>query len=295
MRGTLAVRERWIDCPRTMAPRWIVYLDLDGTLFSSQLTVSERTRITLRAAEPFADIVLASGRPAASCLRIASDLLDAPRVVIASNGGAVVDCRTLEVLGAASFQRDAAAAVAALARSSGMALCVYHPLHWYANENDSRVLQEVSRSGSMPTLVPLVEEHLSGAVKLLLIGNPVEVQHLCSTVEDIGAITAFRTYPEYLEVMPADYNKATAARIARDFLDREDGTLTMAVGDGFGDLPLFNFVDQAVAVANAPEVVRRAATFIAPTNDDDGAAVAVEAIVLGINTSMAALFEANHQ
>jgi len=274
-----------------MQARWIVYLDLDGTLFSSRLTVSKRTRATLHKAESIAEIVLTSGRPAASCLRIASKLLDTPRVVIASNGGVVVNCRTMDVLGAASFQPGAAAAVAALARTSGMTLCVYHPRQWYANENDAQVLQEVSRSGSRPTLVPEVEAHLEGAVKLLLIGPPELVQRLCPAVESLGAVTAFSTYPEYLEVMPAGFNKATAARIAQDFLDIE-GARTMAVGDGIGDLPLFGVVDHSVAVSNAPEVVRRAATYIAPTNDDDGAAVAVEAIVLGLKKSKAALQKA---
>src|ERR1044071_4896561 len=259
-----------------MASRWIVFLDVDGTLFGSRLTCSERTRQTLRAAEATADIVLASGRPAASCLRIARELLDSPRIVIASNGGAVVDCQTHDVLGAAHFETGSAAAVVALARSAGLAVCVYHPLQWFASEDDARTLQEVSRSGSLPTLVVAVEDYLDLAVKLLLIGNPLDVQRLRPVVEDLGAITAFETYPEYLEVMPASCDKAAAAQIARNVLAGDDGCRTMAVGDGFGDLSLFKFVDEAVAVANAPSVVQQSAGYIAPSNDDDGAAVAIE-------------------
>lgn len=281
------------DRPETMTPHWIVYLDLDGTLLNSRLAVSGRARAALRAAELSADIVLASGRPAASCMRIASDLLDPPRVVIASNGGTVVDCESRRLLQVASFQPGTAAAVASIARSAGVALCVYQPLQWYVTENDARVLQEVGRSRSEPTLVPELEKYLDDAIKLMLIGHPDVVQRLRPTVESLRGVTAFTTYPEYLEVMPAAFDKATAARVARDFLAGEDGARTIAVGDGVADLPLFAFVDYAVAVGNAPKFVQREAAYVAPSNDDDGAALAVEAIVLGLEESWAALSETN--
>jgi Cof subfamily protein (haloacid dehalogenase superfamily) len=268
---------------------WIVYVDLDGTLLTSELTVTDRTRATLKSAELFAHIVLTSGRPASSCLKAASDLLNSPSVVIASNGGAVVDCRSGRVLAATTFQDGAAAAVADLARAAGLALCVYHPLNWYANESDSRMLQEVSRSRSVPTWVPTVEDYLYSAVKLLLIGRPEALRELGPAIERLNAVTAFSTYPEYLEVMPVNSDKAAAALVVRDYLDGQCGRRTIAIGDGPGDLPLFRFADESVAVANASAVVQRAATYIAPTNDNDGAAIAIEAIVLGNPASMLSL------
>jgi Cof subfamily protein (haloacid dehalogenase superfamily) len=272
-----------------MTPRWIVYVDLDGTLLNSRFTVSDRARAAFSAAELFAHVVLASGRPVASCMRIASDLLQTPRVVIALNGGTVVDCETLRFLQVARFQPGIAAAVASVACSASVALCVHHPLRWYVSENDATLVREVARSGSEPTVVRRLEEYLDQAVKLMLIGHPDVIRGLRPTIESVGAVTAFTTYPEYLEVMPATFNKGTGARVARDFLCGEGGVHTVAVGDGVADLPLFAFADEAVAMGNAPEEVQRAAAYVAPSNDDDGAALAIEAIVLGNDDSRALL------
>ena len=263
-----------------MSPHWIAFLDVDGTFLNSKLEVSERTRAALRAAEPTADIVLASGRPAQSCMNIAADLLNNPRVVIASNGGTVIECGTRRLVQVGNFPPGAAAKVAAIARSTGASLCVYHALKWYALENDANILKEIRRAKSMPTLVPNLEEYLEGAVKLMVIGKPEVVKCLCPTIQTFPDLTAFVSYPEYLEIMPAAFNKATAERVVCDMFGTPHGVRTLAVGDGVGDLPLFRFVDHAVAMANASPTIQKEAVYVAPSNDEDGVAHAIEAFLL---------------
>lgn len=275
----------------TPSTRWIAFLDLDGTLFNSRLEISERTRATLRAAERTADIVLASGRPATICMSIAADLLMNPRVVIASNGGTIIECGTNRLLQVASFPSGTPSRIAAIASSAKVGLCVYHPLQWYAVEKDAEILIEIKRSESRPTFVPKLEEYLENAVKLMLVGQPEVVRRLLPTIEALADVTAFITYPEYLEIMPATFNKATGARVARDMLGRTHDVCTMAVGDGVADLPLFRFVDHAVAMSNAPQSIQEEAAYVAPSNDENGAALAVEAFLLGIEESYNALLK----
>jgi hydroxymethylpyrimidine pyrophosphatase-like HAD family hydrolase len=125
----------------------------------------------------------------------------------------------------------------------------------------------------------------------MLVGTPEKLHGLRPAIRRLGSITALFTYPEYLEIMPSAFDKATAARVARSFLGSPQEVRTMAIGDGMADLPLFAVVDHAVAVANAPEDVKRAATVVAPSNDDDGAAIAIEALVLGREGPRASLWD----
>ena len=79
----------------------VLALDLDGTLTNDQKIVTPRTRAALDAAAAAGvTIVLASGRPTAGITPLANDLgLPAKGgCILAYNGGAIVDCKSGEVL-----------------------------------------------------------------------------------------------------------------------------------------------------------------------------------------------------
>lgn len=268
-----------------MDRRWIIYLDLDETLLTSRLAVSPRVRRVLRTLPPDVDVVLASGRPAASCTQLAEELLAQSRFVIASNGGTVIDCATGEPVHHLGFSPQTAEKVAALAETWPVALCVYHPTRWYALRQAAPI---ETRSGSQPIYVTALDEFYAGAIKILMVGDPDVIQCLQRVVSCTEGVTAFVSYPEYLEVMPATVSKATAAQFVESRL-RGPAVRRMAIGDGPGDIPLLIAADCSVAVANAVPEVKRAAHYIAPSNDDDGVAVAIDALVHGEPLAMAQL------
>lgn len=241
--------------------------------------------MVLRALPAEVDVVLASGRPAASCKQLAEELLLHPRFVIASNGGAVIDCATGEPVHQLGFSPQIAEEVAALAETWPVSLCVYHPARWYASRQAAPI---ETRSGSQPIYVTALDEFYAGAIKFLMVGNPDVIQCLQRVVSCMEGVTAFVSYPEYLEVMPATVSKATAAQFIESRL-RGPAVRRMAIGDGPGDIPLFMAANYSVAVANAVPEVKRAAHYIAPSNDDDGVAVAIDALVYGEPQAMAQL------
>jgi Cof subfamily protein (haloacid dehalogenase superfamily) len=261
-----------------MDTRWIIYLDLDGTLLNSQLQVSGRVRRALRDLPPDVEVVLASGRPAASCRRLAEELLADPLYLIASNGGAIIDCAKGKPIHHACFSEETVGTVAAFAESRPVTLCVYHPTQWYA---DGRGTALATRSGSKPTYVANLEEFYAGAVKLLMVGDPDVIRDLQPLVSATEGVTAFVSYPDYLEVMPAAVSKAAAAKLVASRLETGAPFREMAVGDGLGDVPLLQAVDCSVAVANAVPEAKRAAHYISPSNNDDGVAVTIDALVRG--------------
>ena len=50
----------------------------------------------------------------------------------------------------------------------------------------------------------------------------------------------------------------------------------MAIGDNLNDLPMFSRARISVAMSNAPNQVKRGATAVAPSNDDEGVAWALK-------------------
>ena len=58
-----------------------------------------------------------------------------------------------------------------------------------------------------------------------------------------------------------------------------DGADVVVFGDEINDLAMFDFAGRSVAVANAAHLVRAAATEVTASNDDDGVALVIEALL----------------
>ena len=54
----------------------------------------------------------------------------------------------------------------------------------------------------------------------------------------------------------------------------------MALGDQLNDLPMLRYAGLGVAMGNAPDTVKEAASFVTGSNREDGAAAAIEAFCL---------------
>lgn len=103
-------------------------------------------------------------------------------------------------------------------------------------------------------------------------------------------ITLHRTiYPEsdlsIVDILPAGCSKASAlSYLAR--LRGIDATEILAIGDNWNDVPMLRMAGQAVLMSNAPaDLIALAGASgwnIAPSNDEDGVAAAIEAVFAGI-------------
>jgi hydroxymethylpyrimidine pyrophosphatase-like HAD family hydrolase len=80
--------------------------------------------------------------------------------------------------------------------------------------------------------------------------------------------------PHYVVLTHPDADKATAlALVAADLgVAAEE---TVAMGDSESDLAMLRWAGLGIAMRNSPDVVRREALHIAPSNDEDGVAWAI--------------------
>ena len=86
--------------------------------------------------------------------------------------------------------------------------------------------------------------------------------------------------PDFIEVLPAGVSKGAALAALADELGLVPEQI-MALGDQYNDLEMIEYAGLGVAMANAPKPIRRRADHVAPGNDEDGVAWAIERFALG--------------
>jgi hydroxymethylpyrimidine pyrophosphatase-like HAD family hydrolase len=84
----------------------------------------------------------------------------------------------------------------------------------------------------------------------------------------------------FVNIMDAGVSKGAALRWLIDYLGLESSHV-MAVGDCEADRSMFAVALVSVAVANADEQTRSMARFVVPSNNEQGAAVALERFAAG--------------
>ena len=82
-----------------------------------------------------------------------------------------------------------------------------------------------------------------------------------------------------MEITPLGIEKASALRRLSEILGTTAGQM-MACGDGLNDIPMLKYAGLGVAMANAYEETKKAADYIAPSNEDDGVAEAIQNFIL---------------
>ena len=82
------------------------------------------------------------------------------------------------------------------------------------------------------------------------------------------------TNKQWLEIMPLEASKSNAIRQLQSMLDCEK---LIVFGDGPNDIDMFQIADESYAVANAHDELKKYATGIILSNDEDGVAKWLEA------------------
>lgn len=83
-----------------------------------------------------------------------------------------------------------------------------------------------------------------------------------------------------LEVLPKEFSKASGINYFQEQLEHE--VMTIGIGDGRNDIPMFNAVDYKIAMGNANDTLKSTADFITTKNDEDGIVNAIEHIIKNI-------------
>ena len=92
-------------------------------------------------------------------------------------------------------------------------------------------------------------------------------------------MNVFRSEPFFLELVPQGIDKARSLAVLLEEIGLSKDEM-IACGDGFNDLSMIQYAGLGVAMANAQEVVKKAADYITLSNEEDGVAAVVKKFFL---------------
>jgi Cof subfamily protein (haloacid dehalogenase superfamily) len=260
----------------------IVALDLDGTLLDSADRISEaNARAVRRAVASGVKVVLATSRWY-SLARKTADALELTEPLICHTGGLIRDPTNGHDLLHLRLDLDAARDVAAY--------CDAHRYRTFMTIDDLTYLRtnrQMDPAQLPPDVRPMPEiaPMLGAAPTALLTFGSEAVDDLLATFSERyeGVLNLCEgyseTFPRYLSISHAQADKGTGLMHVCELMgiDPQDA---LAMGDAPPDVAMFEVAGHSVAMANAPAHVRDLAESVAPRNDEDGVAWALEQFVL---------------
>jgi len=296
----------------------IIAIDMDGTLLGVEGKVSARNLAALRAADARGmEIVIATGRRHTYAMKVLRELeLTQSNALISSNGSII---RTIgaEMIHRRDMSVETARWLVAHLNDfrstmvftfdtvqpdgddTAMAMVCEHKDELHASigrwmDANSRYITCVPRLEDALESDAPIQAMLCGTIQRMREAEFVLSQH--PKIAGVGIepnsgteITIHRT--EYtdrdlsiVDILPVGCSKASAL----EHLSKLRGCTmddVMAIGDNWNDVPMLRAAGRAVVMANAPEYLKDIALAegweMAPSNEEDGVAVAIESALTG--------------
>ena len=252
----------------------LVATDLDGTLLNNQGEVSERSAAALRATQAAGlTVVLVTGRPVRMVVPMAEELGLHGHVICANGAG------TYRLPG--GEPEDLAGISPELLRRLIPRLRLDLPGVGFALEYGDVVLREVilrDDEGSVPDILTAVQER--PLLKLIVRAPGLDTHALNGRINALcaGELEASSSGASFSEVAAHGVNKGYALARLCGLLGVERGEV-LAFGDAHNDLPLLAQAGRAVAMGNAVPELKTATGEVTLSNDDDGVALVLEALL----------------
>ncbi len=243
--------------------------DLDGTLLCPDGTISPETKDFLCLLRKSSRITLATGRSLSSSWPYIKELAINDPVVL-YHGAVIFYPQGKSVLREARLPPESAKFALKVAAAFPVDVQLYRAVddpHIYV-ERLSPATLEFSQKENLPVrIVPELEKlAVERPLKILFIGAGEILEELREALKGIEA-TVVRSERNYLEVLPPGVSKGAGLAWLCEWLGVPLAKV-VAVGDQESDVFMFERVGLAVAMAHAPEPVRRKAKAVVRTIPD---------------------------
>jgi len=258
----------------------MVVSDIDGTLITSNHEVTEATKRTAaRVQDAGISLSLCSSRPPRSIRPLAEAL--GLRSPFAAFNGALVARADGGVVARSAISAKTAARVKSIADAVGLGVWVYDELEWWAPWRDAFVDREEHTSGFRALIDGYAERITRDCNKLTVVGKPELVaqaqQRVWSELE--SEVSASCSKPRFLDVTARGIHKGTVIVRLADIM-RIPASKVAVIGDGPNDIEMFRQAGTSIAMGQAVDEVREAATFVTASNDNEGWSLGLERYVL---------------
>jgi Cof subfamily protein (haloacid dehalogenase superfamily) len=259
----------------------LVVSDVDGTLVTREKVLTDATRSAVRRLkEAGIGFTIVSSRPTVG-LRFLIDPLAITLPVGSFNGSSIVDPQLNPI---EQHLVPAAAAQTSLDifNEFDVDIWLFTNELWLTRNGDGEyVPHEIRAILAKPTVVADLVPYLQTACKIVGASSDAALLQRCEAAmqQALGAqATAVRSQSYYLDVTPPGCDKGTFVQaMAKRQGIPADAVAT--IGDMENDLPMFGTSGVSFAMGNATDDVKKLATHVTASNEDEGFATAVDVIL----------------
>lgn len=262
-----------------------VAIDVDGTLLDNNKTLSPYTKEAIqRCIASGITVCICTGRPVQTIERF-TELLGSkefPAIqempFILYNGAMVAVGKAHDIIFEQSLSEEVGKALLSLGQKLGSTLIAWSKNKLYVNEFNARIENYCTITPVEPILITdfdiLAKQ---GITKIIWYDDAERMPALIDALHAdpvCREINYFTSNPLFLELVDKHCSKGLAIEqlIRHLGIPREE---TIAIGDGYNDIPMLEFAGLGIAMGNACETVKAAADAVTDTNDNDGVAKAL--------------------
>lgn len=261
----------------------LVIADVDGTLVTQEKVL---TRDAIAAAQELREagitLALTSGRPPRGMQMLIAPLkLDGQ--IAGFNGGVYVN-PDMSVVTSHLLPPDVAKEAMRLILDQGLDAWLYTPDEWLIRKKDApHVAREAWTVKFEARVTPsFPEEALARAAKIVGISDDHDLVARCEKAaqEALGErASAARSQPYYLDVTHPKANKGAVATTLSKLLGVPIEEIA-TIGDMPNDVLMFKKSGLSIAMGNASDEVKREATAVTASNEEEGFAKAMRSFIL---------------
>jgi Cof subfamily protein (haloacid dehalogenase superfamily) len=261
----------------------LVVTDCDGTLLYTDKTLGQPAIDAVRRLrEAGVRFTAASSRPGKGMRQIVEPLgVDMPYA--SYNGGSLVRPKTWEVLSSHKLPREVVQTSLEALAAAHVDAWVFIDDNWYLTNPDATYVPLETRTVGYEGLRVTRFDDIDLDSVDKIVGSTADTALLARVESALqkqleGRGHAARSQSYYLDVTSIEANKGTAvrelARVANVPLER-----VAVLGDMGNDVAMFEIAGVSIAMGQASETVQRHASLVSKSNDEDGFAIGIDALL----------------
>lgn len=259
----------------------LVVSDVDGTLLTKGKLLTDRAVAAVRRLrEANIAFTITSSRPTIG-MRFLIEPLGITLPMGAFNGSCIVD-PSIKPIEQHLIPETATQRALELLDAFGVDAWLFTPDQWLVRNGDGDYVAHEARTiRAEPTLVEDFTPYLARACKIVGASADAPKLERCETAmqETLGVrATAVRSQTYYLDVTPPGVDKGTFVQTMAQRLDLPTNHVA-TIGDMQNDLAMFKVSGTSFAMGNATDDVKRLATHVTASNEDEGFAKAMEMVL----------------
>ena len=272
----------------------LVVLDIDGTISGDANQVNDAVKQAVKAAQSKGvKVAIATGRMYRSALRF-HEAIGSDMPLISYQGAFIKDPQTQELVGHWPVEIEQALSLlddlGEFAIHDQLSIHIYVNDELYVRKMTEQTAAYAERSKVGVNVVGDLREFLTSKntqhppTKILALSDTAElVNEMLKIFKDRYTpqqLYLTKSVATFFEATNPIANKGTAVKHLAENILGFDRSQVLAIGDNFNDLEMIEYAGIGVAMQNSPEGLQPLADWVAPSVEDDGAAVAIEKFVL---------------